>query len=244
VLCECYAAIRLNLPIVTVRVSGKGYDYEEARSLLSDLPRNLEERSPGAVAELESLLRPLGADVHDVQRALEDTLPNLISTEFDPSAGDNQVHASILDMVERLKQQLLRARAESSNNLPRIRITNNRSVRSRHAAFDISTLRALGRRQGSDGTDDTATGDTGTGAGGYRNGNAPISPACALRRSASTSGYEAVPSREQALEATAYYSSASQASSRSSSVPCRRTSDTSSQSSRKTGRQVTMSAYV
>jgi len=176
VLCECYVALRLNLPIVTVRVRDRGYDFDEARDLLHDLSSRLEQAHPGAVAELQSLLRPLGADVHEVQRALSDILPNLISTELDPSGTDNQVRATIDDIVERLQQQLLRTRSDSGTRAnPFLR------VRLRH-----SELHALGQRD----LDDSAG----------RNADDRTGVSASLRRSASARGYDALPRKEPGVQ--------------------------------------------
>ena len=88
-LLELFWAIRCQIPIVPIFLRGDGYDYEEARRLLNDLPAELEKKNPGAVKELEERLEGHNLTIDELATAIRDTLPNIISTSFDPEGSDN-----------------------------------------------------------------------------------------------------------------------------------------------------------
>ena len=119
VLLECYEAVRRGLPVVTVRLDGRDYDYDDARNLLANLRTELPLRNPGALADLEARAGMLGVDVGTIQSTLAATLPHLISAEYDPAGSDNQVNAALRDIVDRLRRQFRRqerARAASGGS--------------------------------------------------------------------------------------------------------------------------------
>ena len=94
-LLELFWAIRCQIPIVPIFLRGDGYDYEEARKLLNDLPAELEKKNPGAVKELEERLEGHNLTIDELATAIRDTLPNIISTSFDPEGSDNHVSACL-----------------------------------------------------------------------------------------------------------------------------------------------------
>ena len=106
VLLEVFVAVRLGLPIVPIRVVGKGYDFSAAKTLLADLRGELPRRDPAALDLLGRLLGHLEppATVDDVASALVDAVPNMISVEFNPLGTDHAVAASIRDVVDKLRR--------------------------------------------------------------------------------------------------------------------------------------------
>ena len=105
--------------MVTVRLDGRDYDYDDARNLLANLRTELPLRNPGALADLEARAGMLGVDVGTIQSTLAATLPHLISAEYDPAGSDNQVNAALRDIVDRLRRQFRRqerARAASGGS--------------------------------------------------------------------------------------------------------------------------------
>lgn len=93
---ELCTAIDANVPIVAVTVEGKGYDFADAGQLLLHLDTALEERNPGASEVLSSA----GIDLVEAAWKLSTTIPNVISVHFNPSGSQNNIAASILDLVE------------------------------------------------------------------------------------------------------------------------------------------------
>ena len=110
VLLEVFMALRNGVPVIPVLLNGRGYDFDDAKAFLADLPAQLEQRSPGGLEELQTQLRRLNAyerlrmTVQQVQSRLSDTVPNKISVHFNPAGTENQVHASIRDLHDRLLQ--------------------------------------------------------------------------------------------------------------------------------------------
>ena len=83
VLAEVYTALSLGIPIVTVQITDKGYEFSKASALLgaSDFPARLEAANQGSVAALQ------GIDVADMGRVLNERIPMLVSKEFKLSLG-------------------------------------------------------------------------------------------------------------------------------------------------------------
>eukprot|EP00966_Prymnesium_polylepis_P027704 640558-Prymnesium_polylepis.1 len=109
VLLEICVAVKNNIPLVPVLVTGRGYDYDTAREILRDLPNELERRNPGSLAQLTQQLRRLNAyerliiSVKDVQQLLSDTVPNKIFVHFNPTGTDSQVFAAVRDIHDKLQ---------------------------------------------------------------------------------------------------------------------------------------------
>jgi hypothetical protein len=94
-LLEMVAAVDAGVPIVAIAISGKGYNFAEATSLLTHLDTQLDAINPGACA----LLRQNGVEPIDAAFKLSTAVPCMISLPFNSSASSNAIHASLLDIV-------------------------------------------------------------------------------------------------------------------------------------------------
>ena len=101
-LLEIYAAIEAGVPIVALNVIGKGYDFARAVTLLTHLdhPSTMEASNPGASKLVE---REAGTDLQAVAHALAQTVPNVISVNFDSFGTRNAIHAALLDLLSAMK---------------------------------------------------------------------------------------------------------------------------------------------
>jgi hypothetical protein len=110
---EIWTAMGLDLPIVTVLVAGKGYDYEEASKILEDLERAMEQVSNGSANELLDKL-PDGKTVDEVGVQLNSCLAAIIAITWSPNASKNQTNA-VVDgiLTRRLKRRPVAARRPS-----------------------------------------------------------------------------------------------------------------------------------
>ena len=91
VLIELFTALRAGIPVVPVLVEGSGYNFDCMQAFLADLPASLEEKSSGALAELQRQLDAMAipATVHELQQTIASTLPYIISIRFDPTGTEN-----------------------------------------------------------------------------------------------------------------------------------------------------------
>lgn len=96
---------------MTINLQGRGYDFEAALLLLSDLRAELEILNPGAVSKLEAHLRPHGHTVETLQEALVGTVPNIISINFDPEGSENHSAAVLQDIVDKISRLACRKRS-------------------------------------------------------------------------------------------------------------------------------------
>jgi hypothetical protein len=100
---QIFEALRLGKTLTTVHVTGGGYDYAAAPALLAGYASRT--ASPWLLDEdaavMAELLAERDATLDDMQRALGDAIPNLISIDFDPSAHQMQKEATVADIVRR-----------------------------------------------------------------------------------------------------------------------------------------------
>jgi hypothetical protein len=94
-LLEMVAAVDAGVPIIAISVSGKGYNFAEATSLLTHLDTQLDTVNPGAC----DLLRQNGVEPLDAAFKLSTAVPNIISLPFNSSGSTNAIRASLLDIV-------------------------------------------------------------------------------------------------------------------------------------------------
>ena len=96
VILELYTAITNQVPIVSLNVKNSyPYDYSEAMEFLLHFDEEIEVANPGAA----ELLIDMGVDPVDVAWRLSDSLPNIISTDFNPNASEKVLQASLEDLV-------------------------------------------------------------------------------------------------------------------------------------------------
>ncbi|KAL1525500.1 hypothetical protein AB1Y20_020356 [Prymnesium parvum] len=146
---EIWLALERGVPLVTVAISGGGYDYERAAEILADLPAALEHAD---ASRLQGLL-PTDASVSDVAVRLQANLSSIIALSWNPHARRNQQHAVVDEIVARMpprasKSWALRLPTQSS----RISMVST-SRRSKSSYHERSTRSA--RSKGSTHHDDT-----------------------------------------------------------------------------------------
>eukprot|EP00966_Prymnesium_polylepis_P009484 218729-Prymnesium_polylepis.2 len=85
-------ALQYRLPIVSVSITGGGYDYAEASRVYADLPAALERKKTGSAAKLKERL-PESVTVASVGESLHATLTAIIALSWSPAASKNQLDA-------------------------------------------------------------------------------------------------------------------------------------------------------
>ena len=98
-LVELHTAIDAGVPILAVTVASKGYDFAQAGQLMLHLDSMLEAANPGA----SKVLAEAGVDIKGAAWKLSSTIPNVISVPFNPSASQNAIAASVLDLIEGMR---------------------------------------------------------------------------------------------------------------------------------------------
>ena len=101
VLMELFYAMRHRIPIIPLRIEGRGYDYFEAQVFLANLEIELEEINPGSVNMVKGMLAYEGIAFPTFQHALCDLLPQLISIGYDPEGSDAHINAVVADLVKK-----------------------------------------------------------------------------------------------------------------------------------------------
>ena len=96
---EIVTAIDAGIPIVSIVVASKGYDFVEMGNLMLHLDTLLEERNPGA----PKLLTETGIDLKAAAWKLSSTIPNVISIGFNSSGSQNSIMASLMDLIDGLR---------------------------------------------------------------------------------------------------------------------------------------------
>jgi len=99
---EAWGLVQEQTPIVTVAITGGGYDYELASAVYADLPAHLTKL--GKVDELARLL-PDGVTVADVGTKLDSTLTSIIALPWTPAASKNQLDALVDDIISRIPKK-------------------------------------------------------------------------------------------------------------------------------------------
>ena len=101
VILELYTAITNSTPIVALNVENANpYSYADAVSFLMHFDEEIEIANPGAA----QLLLEHGVDPVDVAYLLSDSLPNIISTSFNPNASEKVLQASLEDLVDSMRR--------------------------------------------------------------------------------------------------------------------------------------------
>jgi hypothetical protein len=100
VILEIFTALTNGVPIVALNVQNSyPYDYAKALEFMMHFDQEIEIANPGAA----TLLVEHGVDPVDVAWRLSDSLPNIISTDFNPNASSKIIKASLEDLVDTMK---------------------------------------------------------------------------------------------------------------------------------------------
>jgi|MDSY01.2.fsa_nt_gb hypothetical protein len=101
VIMELYTAITSGVPIVALNVQNANpYNYADAVEFLMHFDTHIEVANPGAA----ELLVDLGVEPEDVAYLLSDSLPNIISTDFNPNASEKVLQASLEDLADAMRK--------------------------------------------------------------------------------------------------------------------------------------------
>ncbi|KAL1514555.1 hypothetical protein AB1Y20_003651 [Prymnesium parvum] len=101
---EAWQSIHQGLPVVTVAITGNGYDFQVASAVFLDLPSALDAARPGAADEMQSFL-PSGVTVHQVGEQLHATLTAIIALAWSPAVSKNQLRALVDDIISYMPQR-------------------------------------------------------------------------------------------------------------------------------------------
>ncbi|KAL1499616.1 hypothetical protein AB1Y20_011815 [Prymnesium parvum] len=109
---ELWCSVEQMKPLVTVAISGGGYDYSHATAVLCDLRSSLQCVSANHAPELA---RRLGdaTTIDDVGTRLQATLTAIIALSWSP-ASENQLHALVNDIMARMPRKASRQRSTST----------------------------------------------------------------------------------------------------------------------------------
>ena len=100
VILELYTALTHDVPIVALNIQNSyRYDYSQALEFMMYFDQEIEIANPGAA----QLLIEQGVDPEDVAWRLSDSLPNIISTDFNPNASNKIIKASLEDLVDTMR---------------------------------------------------------------------------------------------------------------------------------------------
>eukprot|EP00966_Prymnesium_polylepis_P206372 4781848-Prymnesium_polylepis.1 len=103
-LLEIWTAMEMHLPIVTVLVAGKGYDYEEASNTMTNLESAMEQAGKGSASDLLDEL-PDGKTVNEVGGRLNSCLTAIIAITWSPTASKNQTDALVDEILSRMPKR-------------------------------------------------------------------------------------------------------------------------------------------
>ena len=128
VILEVYTAITHDVPIVALNVNNANpYDYGSAMDFLLHFDKEIEIANPGAA----ELLMKAGVDPVDVAWRLSDSLPNIISTDFNPNSSSRAIVASLEDLVDSMRRAAPMAPTKSKEKwleeraMPSERVSNH-----------------------------------------------------------------------------------------------------------------------
>jgi hypothetical protein len=96
---EIFTAAKARIPIISLCVKGKGYDYSSTQHQLTFLDRELDRINPGA----SDILRQHGVEPIDAAYILSSVLPHIISIELNTAASKAVLAASLGDVAEQIK---------------------------------------------------------------------------------------------------------------------------------------------
>ena len=92
--------------MVPIMLIGHGYDFKAASDLLVDLQAGLTEKTLTELGEALELFSGEAKDsvsVAGLQTALAATLPRIIAVNWEPEGGQNQLDATVTNVLVRLK---------------------------------------------------------------------------------------------------------------------------------------------
>jgi len=101
---EIWLALDNDIPLVSVAITGGGYDYEHAAAVFDDLPSALEHLEQGAAKKMASSL-PEGCTVKSVGERLHTSLTAIIALSWAPAGSANLLNALVDDILLRMSKK-------------------------------------------------------------------------------------------------------------------------------------------
>jgi len=93
--------------MVPVCLIGRGYDYAAASSLLNNLAGGMEANKLAKLVEALEEMRVEGdpelGTLEHLQATVSATLPRIIAVNWEPEGGKNQLEATVISIIGRLK---------------------------------------------------------------------------------------------------------------------------------------------
>jgi len=103
-LLELWTALEHQKPVVTVHLTGSGYEYSHAAAVYANLGPSLEAAKPGAPEALARKL-PAGVTVAEVGKKLHASLTAIIAISWSPLASNNQQDAVVDSIFARMPKR-------------------------------------------------------------------------------------------------------------------------------------------
>ena len=124
VILELYTALTHDIPIVALNVQNASrYEYAHALEFMMYFDQEIEIANPGAA----QLLIDHGVDPVDVAWRLSNSLPNIISTDFNPNASSKIIRASLEDMVDTMRHAKPMSPTMSKEEWQAMRVARSKS---------------------------------------------------------------------------------------------------------------------
>ena len=101
---ELWTALEHQKPVVTVHLTGAGYEYSQAAAVYANLGPSLEAAKPGASEALARKL-PAGITIEEVGKKLHASLTAIIAISWSPLASKNQQDAVVESIFARMTKR-------------------------------------------------------------------------------------------------------------------------------------------
>lgn len=112
---EIWMALQCSRPLITVAITGKGYDFQQAADALSNFAAAMEADRSGSSAVLQAQLaayadeeahsEPGDTDIASVGRLLHSSLTAIIAVSWTPSKGLNHMDGVLNEIVQRIPRR-------------------------------------------------------------------------------------------------------------------------------------------
>ena len=147
-LIELLEAARKQIPIVLVRIAGRGFDFDEARRHITNFEAEMGQIAPSA---LELLHEHVGQDLRELREACLTVLNAHArnAVVFDPHAGDNVMLAMMKDVVERMGTATSRKVVWKGGEETKLRVSRTSSNLCRMRTFCLRRPAVKKKRLGS-----------------------------------------------------------------------------------------------
>jgi hypothetical protein len=105
-LLEVWAAHKANIPVLMLRIEGRGFDAESALFFLRDLPDSLAEANPHALRQVQEFISAEGVSMEDFKTGLVECLSDTLGFDtgltFTGAGTDQLILAEAVFLVEEM----------------------------------------------------------------------------------------------------------------------------------------------